>query len=438
MTIVHSFRISGALTDTTIRLPHPARAPADTGSDDGQLLINAMTELPFAFVPHHRADDADRLAGRAREAFESGPWRAMAAAERSAVLRRVSANILAHAEELALLQTLETAIPLSQALGMHVPRTAENFSFFADIITGLAGESYAQTGRYLSIVTREPVGTALLIAPWNAPLILSSMKLAAALALGNSVIVKPSEYAPLAVLRMAELIIEAGVPEGVVQVACGPGQGIGRALVQHPGIDAVGFIGGTETGKRIMADAAGSLKKVGLELGGKSANIIHRSADLERAIDGSLMAIFAGNGEQCLAGARILVDEAVADRFIDGFARRAKALRIGDPFDPATEIGPMAFKAHYERLLQFGDMAHSGAEYRVLAGGGAAPGFERGYFFAPTVVETGDNMAALCQQELFGPFAMIQRVAIWTRRLRRPTSRTSAWLPISGPMICPA
>jgi 5-carboxymethyl-2-hydroxymuconic-semialdehyde dehydrogenase/aminomuconate-semialdehyde/2-hydroxymuconate-6-semialdehyde dehydrogenase len=210
----------------------------------------------------------------------------------AAVLRRISAAILANAEELVLLQTLETAIPLSQARGMHVPRTAENFSFFADIITGLAGESYEQSGRYLAIVTREAVGTALLIAPWNAPLILSSMKLAAALALGNSVIVKPSEYAPLAVLRMVELINEAGVPENVVQVACGPGQGIGRALVQHPGIDAIGFIGGTETGKRIMADAAGSLKKVGLELGGKSANIIHRSANLERAIDGSLMAIF--------------------------------------------------------------------------------------------------------------------------------------------------
>ncbi len=411
MSFGHRFRLPGADVDTIISLPHPARAPADTGSDDGQLLINAVTEQPFAFVPHHRPDDADRLARRAREAFETGPWRAMTAAERSAVLRRVSANILANAEELALLQTLETAIPLAQARGMHVPRTAENFSFFADIITGLAGESYEQTGLYLSVVTREPVGTALLIAPWNAPLILSSMKLAAALALGNSVIVKPSEYAPLAVLRMAELMIEAGVPADVVQIACGPGQGIGRALVQHPGIDAVGFIGGTKTGKRIMADAAGSLKKVGLELGGKSANIIHRSANLERAVDGSLMVIFAGNGEQCLAGSRILVDDAIADDFIKAFTSRAANLRLGDPCDAATEIGPMAFKAHFERLLQFGEMAHASGDYRVLTGACAAPGFAQGYFFAPTVVETSDNMSALCQNEMFGPFAMIQRVA---------------------------
>lgn len=411
MTTAHSLRIPSPAIDAFVTPPHPARSPGNARGQDGQLLINAATEAPFAFVPHHQPDDAERLVRQARKAFEHGPWRMMSAGERSAVLRRISAAILANAEELALLQTLETAIPLLQARGMHVPRTAENFSFFADIITGLAGESYEQTGRYLSIVTREAVGTALLIAPWNAPLILSSMKLAAALALGNSVIVKPSEYAPLAVLRLAELINEAGVPDGVVQVACGPGQGIGRALVQHPGIDAVGFIGGTETGKRIMADAAGSLKKVGLELGGKSANIIHRSANLERAIDGSLMAIFAGNGEQCLAGSRILLDEAVADRFIEAFTKRAAALKLGDPFDPATDIGPMAFKAHFDRLLQFGDMARASEKYRVLTGACAAPGFASGYFFAPTVVETSDNMAALCQNELFGPFVMIQRVA---------------------------
>ena len=250
------FARPAAAADLT--LPAPAQ---DTPSgEDGQTLVYAATETPFAFVPHTPAEAADGLVATARETFESGPWRRMPVTERAAIMRKISALILENADELARLQTLETSIVISQSGGMHVSRTAENFTFFADLLAGHAGESYEQSGRYLSIVTREPVGIAVLIAPWNAPLVLASMKLAAALSLGNSVILKPSEYAPLAVLRLVELVHEAGVPEGVVQVACGTGPGIGNALVAHPGVDVVGFIGGTETGKRIMATAAGSLK----------------------------------------------------------------------------------------------------------------------------------------------------------------------------------
>lgn len=393
-----------------VPLPFPACLPDAAEGRAGQILVNAATDTPFAFVPHCPAEAADALVTDARRAFESGVWRSLPVTERAAIMRRISQLVRDNAEELARLQTLETAIPIEQSRGMHIARTADNFTFFADVLAGLAGESYDQTGRYLSVVTREPVGVALLIAPWNAPLVLASMKLAAAMALGNSVIVKPSEYAPLAVLRLGELVAEAGVPQGVVQVACGTGPEIGAVLVEHPGVDVVGFIGGTATGKRIMAAAAGTLKKVGLELGGKSANIVLASADLEQAIDGSLLAIFAGNGEQCLAGSRILVERGIADEFIARFVARARALRIGDPFDPATELGPMAFKAHFDRLLAFAQTAHSDPRYTVLAGGGRVPGHERGYFFAPTVVEAEDNSLDLCQQELFGPFVMIQRV----------------------------
>ncbi len=392
-----------------LKLPAPTLDAPSTV--DGQTLVYAATEKPFAFVPHTPAEAADELVASAREAFESGPWRATPVTERAAIMRRVSALILENSRELAALQTLETSIVISQSGGMHVTRTAENFTFFADLLAGHAGESYEQSGRYLSIVTREPVGVAVLIAPWNAPLVLASMKLAAAISLGNSVILKPSEYAPLAVLRLVELVREAGVPEGVVQVACGTGPGIGNALVAHAGVDVVGFIGGTETGKRIMETAAGSLKKVGLELGGKSANIILASADLERAVDGSMLGIYAGNGEQCLAGSRILVEENVADEFISKFVARSKALKIGDAFDPTSEIGPMAFASHFEKLLAFGETAHSDPAYKVLTGAARAPGHDTGYFFAPTVVETSSNSADLCQRELFGPFAMIQRVA---------------------------
>jgi acyl-CoA reductase-like NAD-dependent aldehyde dehydrogenase len=394
-----------------ITLPPPARAAFGAADPLAQRLICAASEQAYADVPHATADDVDAAVARANRAFESGPWRRMTAGARSAILCRAADAILAHGDELAVLHTLETGIPIAQARSMHVPRSAENIRFFGEIINSLAGESYDQTGRFLSIVTREPIGTGLLIAPWNAPLVLASMKMGACLALGNSLIIKPSEYAPLSVLRMAALMHEAGVPADVLQVLTGPGAVIGQALVAHAGIDAVGFVGGTTTGKRIMATAAGTLKKVGLELGGKSANIILDSADFDRAVDGSLMGIFAGNGEQCLAGSRILVQAGIADRFIDAFTARVQNLRIGDPFDDATEIGPLAFAAHYDRVMSFAAEAHADSQYRVLTGGRRAPGFDSGHYFAPTVVETTDNAAPLCQQEIFGPFVMIQRVA---------------------------
>lgn len=373
-------------------------------------LIYAATEHALVDVPDAGDDEVEAAVALAREAFAHGPWRKMPAAERTRAMAGFADAILANVDQLATLQVLETGMPFSQVRGMHVSRTADNFRFFGEVVSSLAGETYEQTGRYLSIVTREPVGTALLIAPWNAPLVLGSMKMAAAIALGNCVIVKPSEYAPLAILRLVEILEDAGLPKGVVQVICGPGAGAGSALVKHPGIDVVGFIGGTATGRRIMADAATGLKKVGLELGGKSANIILASADLERAIDGSLLGFLAGNGEQCLSGSRILVEDAIADEFIEKFVARVKNICVGDPFAPDTELGPLAFRSHYERVLSFAEKAQSGSEYNVLAGARAAPGFDRGYYFEPTVVEATDNASDLCQQEIFGPFVMVQRV----------------------------
>ncbi len=373
-------------------------------------LIYAATEQALVDVPDAGEAEVEAAVALAREPFAAGPWRRMPAAERSRLMAGFEAAILAHADELASLQVLETGMPFSQVRGMHVARTAENFRFFGELSTSLAGETYDQTGRYLSIVTREPVGVALLIAPWNAPLVLGSMKMAAAIALGNCVIVKPSEFAPLAILRLVEILEDAGLPKGVVQVICGTGAVAGSTLVKHPGVDVVGFIGGTATGRRIMADAAGTLKKVGLELGGKSANIILASADLERALDGTLLGFLAGNGEQCLAGTRIMLEEPIADEFIEKLVARVKNVRMGDPFAPDTELGPLAFKAHFDRVMAFADQAQGSSDYRVLTGARAASGFERGYYFEPTVVEAQDNASDLCQQEIFGPFVTVQRV----------------------------
>lgn len=373
-------------------------------------LIYAATEEPLVDVPDASEDEIEAAVVQACETFAKGEWRRLPASERARMLAKFEAAVLARADELATLQVLETGMPYSQVRGMHVSRTAENFRFFGELITGLAGESYEQTGRYLSIVTREPVGVGLLIAPWNAPLVLGSMKMAAAIALGNSVIVKPSEYAPLAIMRLVEILEDAGLPKGVVQVLTGPGGSVGSRLAKHPGIDVVGFIGGTSTGRRIMADAAAGLKKVGLELGGKSANIILASADLERAIDGTLLGFLAGNGEQCLSGSRVMVEEPIADQFIEKLIARVENVKVGEPFAPGTELGPMAFKAHYDRVLSFAEDAKTGEDYRVLSGAKPAEGFDRGYYFAPTVVEAKDNASRLCQEEIFGPFVMVQRV----------------------------
>ena len=400
-------RFPGVLPDapTSLINGRPVTGEGETG------LVYAATDEALADVSNAPPALVDRAVAAARDTFEQGDWRDRPAAGRSRTLYAVAEKIRAHAEELAVLHTLETGIPLAQAQGMHIPRTAENFQFFGEVLSTLSGETYQQTGKYLTLVTREPVGVAALIAPWNAPLVLSSMKMAACIALGNSMVVKPSEHAPLSVLRMVALMHEAGLPEGVVQVVTGPGGSTGQALVDHAGIDAVGFIGGTRTGRLIMQAAGRTLKKVGLELGGKSANIVLDSADLPAAVDGALMSIYAGNGEQCLAGARILVHRAVADRFIDAFVQRSAALRVGDPFADDTELGPMAFRAHYERVRDYGTLARQTDGCTVLTGGGPAEGFERGLFFQPTVVQVSDNRVRLCQEEIFGPFATIQVVA---------------------------
>jgi acyl-CoA reductase-like NAD-dependent aldehyde dehydrogenase len=230
------------------------------------------------------------------------------------------------------------------------------------------------------------------------------MRVASCVAFGNTCVLKPSEYTPLSMLRMIELFHEAGLPPGVVNLVNGRGSVTGVALVSHPGIDMVGFTGGTHTGAAIMAAAGRHLKPCILELGGKSANIIHPSADLDRALDGALGGIYSNNGQQCLAGSRILVQRAIAEEFIARFVERARRIRIGDPMNPATEVGPLAFKEHMQRVLSYVDVARADGA-TLLTGGRRAPGFERGYYVEPTAVLATGNRDRVCQEEIFGPFA---------------------------------
>jgi acyl-CoA reductase-like NAD-dependent aldehyde dehydrogenase len=376
------------------------------GRSAGVLLpvINPATELQVSEVEEADAAMVDRAVRAARAAFSHGPWPRMEVAERQAILRRVAALIRENARELAYLECLNSGIPMRHLALGQIPRAALNFEFFAEFIGQSAGQVYTQDSRYLAIVTREPVGVAALIGPWNAPLALISMKIAGCIAFGNCCVAKPAEHTPLAVARVMELIAAAGMPPGVVNMVCGRGAVTGDALIRHEEIDLVSFTGGTRTGRAVMAAAGAGLKPCSLELGGKSANIVFASADFERALDGALLGIFSNNGQQCLAGSRILVERTIARDFMDAFVARAKALKIGDPMDPATDVGPLAFRAHFERVLAFVDVARAdGAQ--LLVGGARAAGFERGFYMQPTAVLAADNRSRICQEEVFGPFA---------------------------------
>jgi acyl-CoA reductase-like NAD-dependent aldehyde dehydrogenase len=366
-------------------------------------IINPATEERISVLQQADVAEVDAAVCAAREAFDRGPWPRLTLADRKDILYAIRDRIRALREELAYLECLNAGLPLVR-VREHVARAARNFEVFAEVASTMAGETYSGNEGYLTYVTREPKGVAALIAPWNAPLALASMRVATCIAFGNTCVLKPSEHAPLAVPRMVEVMHEAGLPPGVVNLVNGRGDVTGAALVSHRGIDMVGFTGGTRTGAEIMAAAGHNLKPCALELGGKSANIVHESADFDRALDGALAGIFSNNGQQCLAGSRILVHRSIADRFIAAFIERARRIRIGDPMLPDTELGPLCFAAHLERVLSYVDVAaRDGAQ--LLVGGRRAPKFTRGYYVEPTAVLAPSNAARVCQEEIFGPFA---------------------------------
>ncbi len=369
-------------------------------------VIDPATEDTVGWLHEADAAEVDAAVRAARLAFDRGPWPRMNASERGALMRRIHDTLLAHADELTTLEVLHTGLPLA-SVRWQVQRAAHNFLMFAEVASTLAGQSYSQHPGYLSTVTREPRGVAALVAPWNAPLALASMRVATCIAFGNTCVLKPSEVTPLSMQRMVQLLHEAGLPPGVVNLVNGRGHVTGAALVGHPGIDMVAFTGGTATGRAIAAAAGRNLKPVILELGGKSANIVFDSADFDAALDGSLLGIYANNGQMCLAGSRILVQRGLADRFIAAFVERARRIRVGPPLDPATEMGPLAYRAHFERVLGYVDIARAeGAE--LLCGGARVPGLARGCYLQPTAVRVPGNRLRVCQEEIFGPFATLQ------------------------------
>ncbi len=375
-----------------------------SGSGEDIPVISPITEQQISLLREASAEEVDSAVRTARDTFENGPWRHMSVDERKRIMMQIKEVLLAHKEELGYLETLNAGITLSNVMGMHVIRTGWNFEFFAEVASQAAGEAYTQTKPYLSIVTREPVGVGALIGPWNAPLALCSMKIASCIAFGNTCVLKPSEFTPLSLRRVVELIHETDIPKGVVNLVNGRGHITGDALVSHSEVDVVSFTGGTKTGGMIAARAGEGLKPVALELGGKSANIITSTADMDRALDGAILGIYSNNGQQCLAGSRILVENSIADEFIEKFVARSKKIKVGDPMDMSTQIGPVCFKAHMERVLGYVDIAKKdGGE--LLSGGKRDDRQDVGLYVEPTAVMAKTNEAQVCQEEIFGPFA---------------------------------
>jgi phenylacetaldehyde dehydrogenase len=361
------------------------------------------TGEPLARVAEGDKVDVDRAVAAARQAFESGPWPKMAPAERGRLLWKLADLLEQHLDEFAELESLDNGKPLSVARVADVPLAVDLFRYMAGWATKIEGNTIPLSvpgGQFLAYTLREPVGVVGQIIPWNFPLLMAAWKLGPALAAGCTVVMKPAEQTPLSALRLGELIMEAGFPAGVVNIVPGFGETAGAALAAHPDVDKIAFTGSTEVGKLIVRASAGNLKKVSLELGGKSPNIVFADADLDTAIAGSANAIFFNHGQCCTAGSRLFVHKSLFDRVVAGVAEAAKQIRVGHGLDPATNMGPLVSQEQLDRVCGFLDVgAKEGA--RTVVGGRKVGG--PGYFVEPTVLVDVKPSMKVVREEIFGP-----------------------------------
>jgi phenylacetaldehyde dehydrogenase len=350
--------------------------------------------------------DIDLAVKAARKAFESGPWRKMSVSERGRLIWKLADLIEQHLEEFAFLESLDNGKPLTIARAADVPLAADLFRYMAGWATKIEGNTipisvpYTPRARYLSYTLREPIGVVGQIIPWNFPLLMAAWKLGPALATGCTIVLKPAEQTPLSALKLGELIQQAGFPEGVVNIVPGYGETAGAALAAHMDVDKVAFTGSTEVGKLIVHAAAGNLKKVSLELGGKSPNVIFKDADLDTAIPGAASAIFFNHGQCCCAGSRLYVEKQVFDKVVDGIAEQAKKIRVGPGLDASTDMGPLVSEEQLKRVCGYLDSGFSQGA-KALAGGHKAS--DKGYFVEPTVLVNTNEEMKVVQEEIFGP-----------------------------------
>jgi acyl-CoA reductase-like NAD-dependent aldehyde dehydrogenase len=368
-------------------------------------VLNPHDNSLITEVAEAQKADIDRAVEAARKAFSG--WARMAGMERGRLLLKLADAIEANAEELARLETRDTGHPLRDTRGLDVVRTAVTFRYFGGMADKFQGSVVPVEQGFLNYVLRQPVGVVGQIVPWNFPLMFTSWKMGPALAAGNTVVMKPAELTPLSTLRVAELARQVGFPKGVINIVPGYGNTAGQYLAEHLGVDKIAFTGSTAVGRKIVQASAGNLKRVQLELGGKGANIVFEDASIPAAVGGSAFAIFHNQGQACIAGSRLILHERIADEFLDKFLALARSIRLGNPMDPATEMGPLTSTQHRDRVLAYVRIAREqGGEVLI---GGKVPDREelaKGCYVEPTVVRArpGDRV---CQEEVFGPFVTV-------------------------------
>src|SRR5271155_4220533 len=365
---------------------------------------NPATGDVLANIAEADSEDVNRAVKAARAAFDSGPWSKMPPAVRGRLIWKLADLIEKHSEEFAQLESLDNGKPLAIARVADIPLTIEHMHYYAGWATKIEGNTIPLTmaprNKFLAYTVREPVGVVGQIIPWNFPLLMAAWKIAPALTTGCTVVLKPAEQTPLTALRLGELIMEAGFPEGVVNIVPGYGETAGAALAAHPDVDKIAFTGSTEVGKLIVHAATGNLKKVSLELGGKSPNVIYKDADLDAAIPGAASAIFFNHGQCCCAGSRLYIEKPIFDRVVEGVAEQAKKINVGSGLDPETSMGPLVSEEQLNRVCGYLEAGFS--EGATALSGGHRKG-DKGYFVEPTVlVNTREDMKVV-REEIFGP-----------------------------------
>lgn len=368
-------------------------------------VLNPHDNSLITEVAEARQADVDRAVEAARKAFPA--WAKLAAADRGRLLLKLADAIEARADELARLESIDTGHPLRDTRGLDVIRTAVTFRYFGGMADKVQGSVVPVEQGFLNYVLRQPVGVVGQIVPWNFPLMFTSWKMGPALAAGNTVVLKPAELTPLSSLRVAEIAREVGFPKGVINIVPGYGSTAGQYLAEHPGVDKIAFTGSTATGRKIVQASAGNLKRVQLELGGKGANIVFDDANLVAAVNGSAFAIFHNQGQACIAGSRLILHEKIAEAFLDKFLALARSIRLGNPLEADTEMGPLTSQQHRDRVLAYVKIAkEEGGE--VLLGGQppARDELSRGCYVEPTVVRA-KSTDRVSQEEVFGPFVTV-------------------------------
>ncbi|MGE7715048.1 aldehyde dehydrogenase family protein [Priestia megaterium] len=370
--------------------------------------VNPATGEVIGYAAEGSIEDMKTAITAARKSFDSGIWSETSASERAAILFKIADKLEEAKEELAALETMDSGKPYREAEA-DVEDAAACFRYYAGLITKPDGQTYSVPAPIQAMVIKEPIGVCGLIVPWNYPLLMSVWKIAPALAAGNTIVFKPSEVTPVTPTKLFEILESVGLPKGVANLVMGAGDTVGNTLIQDKRVDKISFTGGTVTGKHIMRQAAENVTKVSLELGGKSPNIIFADADFETAVDYALFGIFAGSGQICAAGSRILVEESIAEKFIERFAERAQKIKVGNGMNQEIEMGPLVSEEHMKKVLKYIEIGkQEGA--RLVCGGNRiiSSGLEKGFFVEPTVFSNVTSNMKIVQDEIFGPVVVIQ------------------------------